>query len=213
MEMRIGETEMDVIDTIRAKQKLNASQVTYVLELLVGACGVNVALIDPGFIPIYMRSNETKPRTTMARYFTGDRQRPITVIPIHDNDHWSLLLYVSRFCTFYYFDSLDEYHEAYVTRVITKMVTDGIIVDTTQTQLVSIESEGQRSTYECGQYLFMFLYAFFTQYKAYGVSHTEMDRSLFTGGLQSYVRESCCELHRQKFIRLVIAWIHESRGY
>lgn len=208
--MEIEAGEIDVIDSIRARQKLNASQVTYVIEMLISASGIDISLLDPGFIPIYMRSNEMKPRNTMARYFIGDRQRSITVIPIHNNDHWSLLVYVSRLNVFYHFDSLDEYHDEYIVSIIKKMVADQIITATTDTQLVSIENEGQVSNYECGQYLFMFLYAFFTRYST---AHANTNRESLTCDLQAYVRESCREAHRQKFMLLVIHWIHESRGY
>lgn len=201
--------ENDVIDRIRAKQKLTASHIVYVVELLIKAYGATVSLIDPGFIAFYMNADatNTKPCADMMRFFKGDRQRPVTIMPIHDNNHWSLIIYVARYNTFYYFDSLEEYHNGYITRIMRKMVKDMIITDLWTTQITTIGSDTQAHSYECGQYLFMFIYSFFVQY------NQQPSAVPFTERLQSYVGESCRENHRQSFIRLVIAWIHESRGY
>ncbi len=201
------EEEDDVIDRIRAKQKLNASHIVYVIELLIEAYNsAIISFVDPAFLTLYMTSKDPKPCADMMRYFKGDREKPITIIPVHDDDHWSLLIYVTRYNTFYYFDSLEEHHGDYVSQIIRKMAHDDIITEVRQTHLITMKSECQVHLYECGQYLFMFIYAFFIEYN--NSCATPFDQRL-----QGYVLQSCRELHRQSFLRLLMAWIHEKRDY
>lgn len=201
----------DVVDSIRTRQRLNATQITDVLHLFVSHNTFGLALVDPALVTLYMREEVAgKQSAIMARYFRGDKQQPVTLIPVHHDDHWSLLIYVARYTTFYYLDSLSEYHREYVVKLMRKMMTDGVIANIDSTRVTTITSECQENSYECGQYLFMFVYAFLVQYKQ---AQQQQDVQSFADQLQVYVAESCRESHRQKFIRLIIAWIHDSRGY
>lgn len=206
--------DIDVIDSIRAKQKLNASQLTYVIDLFINAYAdktTPVSLIDPGFLALYMKEKEAgKNHATMMRFFKGDKAKPITIIPIHDKEHWSLVVYLSRHTTFFYFDSLEEFHVNYVTRFINKLVFDNIVTDLENTMLTTIVSEQQAYSYECGQYVFMFLSSLFILYNN---TRPTNKGPRFEEQLQAFVKESCREKHRQSFIRTVIEWVHESRGY
>lgn len=210
------DTNNDVVDSIRTRQRLNATQITDVLHLFVSHSTIGLALIDPALIALYMQEDQQqqqggvgKQTAILTRYFGGDKQQPVTLIPIHDSDHWSLLIYVARYTTFYYFDSLEEYHREHVIALMRKMMNDGVIANIGSTRVTTLMSESQVNSYECGQYLFMFVYAFLAQYKL----AQQLDAQSFGDQLQLYVAESCRESHRQKFIRLIIDWIHDSRGY
>lgn len=201
------ESEDDVIDRIWSKQKLNASHIVQVTELLIRKR--HVSLVDPGFLSLYMTSDSpSKHVTTMKHFFRGDKQKPVVVLPINDSDHWSLLIYFARYTTFYYFDSLDEYHNDYIEKILSKFVSDSIIVDIATTKLTTITSECQSFNYECGQYVFMFIYAFLIQLDK---DVQPYDREAYVYSLQSYVTESCRETHRQTFIRRIIDWILQER--
>ena len=208
-ELSDSDNDDDIIDRIRTKQKLNASHIMDVLDLFIRAYSTSISLLDPGFVTLYMGEGEgvTKQRDTMMRYFSGDKQRVVTIIPVHHMDHWSLVIHVTLYNTFYYFDSMGEYHNEYIMCMMSKFVSDGIINNLATTRITTIVSECQSHSYECGQYLFMFVYAFLVQYN---VVKGILD---FDERLQVYVSESCREYHRQSFIRLVIAWIHDSRGF
>lgn len=202
------ETEDDVIDRIWSKQKLNASHIVQVIELLIR--DRHISLIDPGFLSLYMKTNDSQSKhvTTMRHFFRGDKQKPVVIMPIHHSEHWSLLIYFARYTTFYYFDSLDEYHNDYVENILSKFVTDSVIKDVATTKLTTIKSETQSFNYECGQYVFMFLYAFLFQLDK---DTQPYDREAYVSLLQEYVIQSCRETHRQIFIRRIIDWILKER--
>ena len=205
------EEEDDVIDRLRSKQKLTASHIVHVIELFIQSRSDTVALVDPGFLALYMkRPTPHKHINTMIRVFSGERHRPIVLIPLHSDGHWSLLVYFARYTTFFYLDSLEEYHNAYVTRVLAKLVEDNVIIDVAATKMTTIKSEIQAFSYECGQYVFMFLHAFLLSHEADTLPY---DRDGFVNILQGCVRERCREQHRQAFIQRIVHWIHEERGF
>lgn len=202
--------ETDVVDQLRAKQKLSASNIVFVVELFTRT-RETLALIDPGFLALYLASTAaSKHITTMTRFFSGDRQRPVILLPLHNDGHWSLLIYVARYTTFFYFDSLDEYHDSFAVRVLTKFVEDGVLTNASEIKMMTIRSDTQAHSYECGQYVFMFLHAFLVSQSA---EKPPFDRDGFVNILQTCVRERCREQHRQVFIQRVIQWIHEERGF
>ena len=172
----------------------------------------------------------------MASYFSLERRRQggITVIPIHDDDHWSLLVYLNAYRAFYTFDSYDAYHHNYVIRFIDKLGTDDILVSLRDETIVAIPCPRQRYLYECGQYVFMFVYSFFTVWldavETRAVVPVEgtvrqqtrrvrknrncpVDLPPFNEQLQSMILEKCKEKCRGVFITALNELIHERRKY
>lgn len=182
-----------------------------------------------------------KRKITMASYFNDTdydtngkvscnfyNHKSITVIPIHDEEHWSLLVYFNDFKTFYHFDSLDPYHSDYVTNVLHKIVTDEIIKDTDNTNVIPVALDRQKYAFECGHYVFMCLYGFLKVVLAMNSNksrHKWLSRrntlSLvlmpfivindidgFNANLEYYIKEKCCENNRMGFINILIEWIH-----
>lgn len=208
-----------------------------------------IALIDSVFTTLYMkRSRPNSPkrvkesaasierrRLSMATYFDRSdfnerdnrvvnnirRHKSITIMPIHDSNHWSLLVYFNDHRQFYHFDSLSHYHQDYVIDVIHKLVDDKIITQIHENTITIMDCPAQLSDYECGQYVSMYLYAFLKTIQT--ENHTTRMRGRphiyitdiegFNQRLQEYVKSRCRECYRSTFIQILIGCIHEKRGY
>jgi hypothetical protein len=292
--------EVDIVDILRSRRKLNDSHILDICRLLIENMFPDdhdhlIALIDPGFVALYMQqqpgqqknarhgddetcssSNSSgsnsrigggpiptfmttatqqqrqqqkntsvavdgqtattggdtgrsfRRRQCMAAFFVGPSARAITVVPIHTEDHWSLLLYFNEHRTFYGFDSLGAYHRDYMKDFMRTLCDDGILTDTDHTSIVWVPSRRQSMLYECGQYVFMFLYSFLKQVllvlesrpplplgsqRRRHKSCLVLDTKRFDHDLRQYVAERCCEQYRMRFIASLIVWIHEKRQY
>lgn len=242
------EEEKDIVDVLRAKQNLNDNHVLYILNLFIDSMFGNeacIAIIDSVFTALYMKKKRTaketdvvieRRRRSMAVYFDRSdysvdnrvinnikRHKSVTVIPIHTNNHWSLLVYFNDHRQFYHFDSFDHCHHDYVIDVIDKLVTDKIIVDVHNTKITVLDSTPQVDSYECGQFVAMFLYAFLKVIQNENNNRpvrrgTKLcicidDIVHFNEVLQEYVSTRCKEANRMNFINILITQIHEKRGY
>ena len=174
-------------------------------ELLRDVSGV--MSIDSNFLSLYLstpgiksliknkkpdqeRSTIERRRNSIYSYFSRDdydRQgntiknakppRSIVVMPLHDQYHWSLLIYFTDLREFYHFDSLiscdhtgahylaenhhcSHYHENYVANVLARLVADEIIEENNGITLTSITTPAQLHDYECGQYVALYWWVF-----------------------------------------------------
>ena len=96
--------------------------------------------------------------------------KSITLIPLHHDAHWSLLIYFNDKRQFYHFDSyvkknakgdVRHYHYDFAIDVITQLVDDRIITQLHDNTITLLECPVQKDDFECGHYVIMYMCAFF----------------------------------------------------
>ena len=237
----------DIIDVLYVKRNLNDCHILMVVQMLADELFPEmpnprqcIAHIDSLFTSAYMDppvNNDALRRRhvqQMATYFAPESEAAVTVIPIHDENHWSLMIYFNEQGVFYCFDSLDDYHKQRKLALLRRLCNDQILVRLQETRVVWVHSRRQSELFECGQYVFMFLYSFLRlltppphlqqllqqqQRQNSGQSGPGYMRTLvndinaFEAALAKYVRTHCRPDKRLVFLRGLIAWIHERRNY
>ena len=239
--------KQECLELLSKNERLNAENIIYIMNLLIDNMFPEkyIVLIDPGFIPLYIKrrintvNNDShyviEKRKDIMRYYFDHHQMNeyhyITVIPIHNNDHWSILIYLNKHRIFYQFDSLSPYHNEYIGLFITSLVRDNII-DAHKTTLRRIKTIQQIADFECGQYIIMYLYSFLKvimmisnkEMKKYNnnttlfITKQELERLLYTIKedklrdfyklLSKYTIIHCIEEYRNSFLSSLIKWIY-----
>lgn len=233
----------DIIDVLYARRNLDDCHILMVVQMLADEMFPEmpnprhcIAHVDSCFTALYMDSpvnNDARRRRNtghMATYFAADSEASVTVMPIHDSDHWSLLIYFNEQGVFYCFDSLGDYHRDYKLRLLRRLCNDHILVRLRETRVVWVHSRRQAELFECGQYVFMFLYSFLRQLipppsdeqpvkQRQQQQQRQIRRRLvydiaqFEKALGHVVHKHCRPDNRLVFLRGLIAWIHEKRNY
>lgn len=244
MEVEKQQGNGDIIDVLYARRKLNDCHILEVVHMLADEMFPEmpnprqcIAHIDSCFTATYANpppannNNSAVRRRTvghMATYFAPESEAAVTVIPIHDADHWSLMIYFNEQGVFYCFDSLGDYHREYKLSLLRRLCNDNILVRLRETRVVWVHSRRQAELFECGQYVFMFLYSFLRQLipppnlqpqRQLTQKQRQYHRKLvddivaFEAALSRYVNKHCRPTNRLVFLRGLIAWIHEKRNY
>lgn len=242
-----GDNGGDIVDVLYARRKLDDRHILLVVQMLADEMfpempnpRLCIAHIDSCFTELYMNppvNNDVRRRRIinhMATYFAATNSEAaaaVTVIPIHDADHWSLLIYFNEQGVFYCFDSLGNYHREYKLSLLRRLCNDNILVRLRETRVMWVYSRRQDELFECGQYVFMFLYSFLRQLipppsppLSYGGHPLQQQQQQyrrrlvdnigqFEHALSRYVSKHCRPTNRLAFLRGLIAWIHEKRNY
>lgn len=235
----IGE-EDDIIDRIYNRDWLTSDDILLgisVITTTIFGVGNWVTVIDPGNLACYIDSKEktlfpeslltsNRRRDTIANQFrlVPPQGEKLIIIPIHDDNHWSLIFYMNLSRRFYCMDSMGEYHQRRIAKIMTNFLADSFM-EKVGTKITFVESIPQAKGYECGQYIFMFIYAYIKT-----VLLVQRDSTLttkkgaverlvqleeiddFDDRLNKFVYERCCEEFRKNFMLKFIQYIHSYLG-
>lgn len=230
-----SEEDNDIVDRIHAHEWLNSDDILLgiaVLTTFIFDASNWVTVIDPGMLATYADSKRKiaypdsaiameRRRDTLTRKFEVMAPREkLIVIPIYENDHWSVLFYMNLRRRFYFTDSMGEYHQNRISRIITDFLDDQFMEEK-GTTITFVKSRPQKHAYECGQYLFMFIYAFVKNILIAQRDHPPpsshdfpiikplvSDIDLFDQTLTAFIYNNCCEETRPTFIGGFIQKIH-----
>lgn len=227
--MDIGDNILDIVDGLLDKASLNADQVMQGLQSIAISAGASsvLNLVDPGIINSYMKpsSYENADITQKRTVYIASAVSPLftdtlaSIMPLYDANHWSLLIYLRSVRRFYYFDSMGGlepspgYHNDYVFRLMGKLVKDNLISETVES-IARIECNEQESSYECGQYVVMFLDYFIRVFlmgpnRPRVLTRENVEPSELA--LIKTVKTECCETNRVVFVKKFIRTIELQR--
>jgi Ulp1 family protease len=95
--------------------------------------------------------------TTYIKNLFTQNLPSILLVPIHNNDHWSLLYYRTSTGVWHHMDSLAPYHTSYVEEVMEELDALGYLLSPNNEVVHFRRMPRQPQGWECGIYLLLYM--------------------------------------------------------
>jgi Ulp1 family protease len=142
---------------LRAKESLNDVAILNLLYLLCDWTETQHAMIImDSLVVASLATTSEKTRKWVRQLAAPSVQKTFILVPLHNNNHWSLLVMVPSLCCYHHFDSLGAYHHEYATR--TRLLIDPLDQYHELVLVDSVVAPEQLSNWECGLFLLMYAY-------------------------------------------------------
>ena len=196
----------------------------------------DIIIIDSQYIGSFMIYNDQHPSfltsiKILNKIFKNNNEENIIyLIPINDNDHWSLLIYIEKYLKWYHFDSFTilnnnnkeeeekedscnnieerHFHKEFIINFLKKLVKYKIFVHNNSELIkyIEINSKIQNSNWEGGQYLLM--------YSKLIINYIYNNKKLYNcKNFEDYIKFNinyCDEENRKIFIKEMLQLINEN---
>lgn len=189
----------EIYNIFRHNEKLNDNCVMQILYLFIDQIDHNnyIDMIDSQSIKMFMLDDNhlqfNSGKKILTNYF--NKKDNIIIMPLNNQNHWSVLIYISHYYQWYHFDSLlyhknsdndddsqdinndhsnKHYHCDFLIDFLSKLKSQNIFYfDGEKHNITHINTIEQENNWECGQYLLMYskLIINFPFNKPYNIDH------------------------------------------
>ncbi len=139
---------------------------------------------------------------TMKTRHPPSKVNRIYIIPVHSNDHWSLLVRMPKIKCWFHFDSIPGYHRSYASRLANKIDTEIYEIDEDDEEnefdfIYFKNVPQQNSNWECGIYLLMYVFVMIHYTTIYNYDENDDDETIKTD-IFNYMRIHLKQLDNRK---------------
>jgi hypothetical protein len=166
---------------LKSKKSFDDATVVHLLGVIASP---EATIIDPVLISILVSKrgslsqddgNVEGTRRRFAEAVSCDR---LVLLPLHHNNHWSLLAYRPAWTQWYHCDSVRGYHKARVVEVLACL--DHFAIGQSQDARIFFydDMEEQPRAYECGRYVPFYAFVLLGNHLAHSQDQAECERRL-----------------------------------
>jgi Ulp1 family protease len=138
---------------------------------------------------------------TMKTQYSPSKVNLLYIIPLHSNDHWSLLVRMPKIKRWFHFDSIPGYHRSFAIRLADRVDKEIYnIGDKEEEEFDFIYFKNvpqQNSNWECGIYLLMYAFIMIHYTTIYNYDETD-DAETIRTDVFDYLRKHLKQLDNNK---------------
>jgi len=161
---------------LAAREKWNDETLRAMLRLVVAEeeeAAVRVLLVDSLVLNLLVDAPKKRPDTgtrdaLRAQFKEATQDRALVLLPLHHDDHWSLLVYAPAWHHWFVADSLQTYHEQRVLDVMARLDALRVVAKRDAQVTFFDRLPEQLSDYECARYVVYYAFLAVHHYAAVG---------------------------------------------
>jgi hypothetical protein len=205
---------MMTIDRISSKKNLTDEDILFIISILTKCKSFtsnDLYVIDTLSLTSFMNKIQMKDISKTDQrlvsvfkdFFSEKRGYKIIVIPLFNQYHWSLAIYIRIFGTIIHFDSIEGFHEDYFIK-LKKILKYHKIVKLRNIfhglEEKSIKTNKQIGSWECGYFMLMYYYVFISYFEKYNCNIDDTSYLLFIKNMTMTINMICKQENIDSFV-------------